>query len=154
MVGKKLVVVRDAGWSCDLTVASFFICPAQEGTIRSQLLIPPSQRRRPDPAFELRWRGTGIPYGRPSVRFFLGGGAARAGWSAEDRDWLTFETVKLRINPELATEQREALRMDYELADESLEIRVRRSMKPYLLAGMFIDHKSHRDLPRHFILDE
>jgi hypothetical protein len=79
---------------------------------------------------------------------------AVAGELPEDADWLTFETVKLRINPELTAEQREALRMDYELADESLEIRVRRSMKPYLLAGMFIDHESHRDLPRHFVLDE
>jgi hypothetical protein len=29
-----------------------------------------------------------------------------------------------------------------------------RSMKPYLLAGMLIDDESHRDLPRHFVLDE
>jgi hypothetical protein len=35
---------------------------------------------------------------------------------AEDTDWLTFETVKFRINPALSAEQREALRMDYGLA--------------------------------------
>lgn len=78
---------------------------------------------------------------------------AVSGELPDDTDWLTFDTVKLRINPELSGEQREALRMDYDLAGETLEIRVRRSMAPYLLAGMFIDHESHRDLPKHFVLD-
>lgn len=82
------------------------------------------------------------------------GPGTAAGELPEDADWLTFETVKLRINPALNAEQREALRMDYGLAGEILELRVRRSMRPYLLAGMFIDHESHRDLPRHFVLME
>ena len=38
----------------------------------------------------------------------------------EDTDWLTFETVKFRINPALSAEQREALRMDYGLAGGDL----------------------------------
>jgi hypothetical protein len=69
----------------------------------------------------------------------------------EDKGWTTFETVKLRINPDLGADQREALRMDYDLTGESLELRVRSCMKPYLLAAMFIDHESHSDLPRHFV---
>lgn len=75
-----------------------------------------------------------------------------AGELPKDADWLSFETVKFRINPALNAEQREALRMDYGLAGEILELRVRRSMKLYLLAGMLIDHESHRDLPRHFFV--
>ena len=108
-----------------------------------------------------RWHVRAWSSSRNDWRDFVLGRMAAVDWPGavagelpEDADWLTFEPVKLRINPELAAEQREALRMDYELADESLEIRVRRSMKPYLLAGMFIDHESHSDLPRHFVLDE
>jgi hypothetical protein len=78
---------------------------------------------------------------------------ATAGTLPEDADWLAFETIRFRINPELALEQREALRMDYDLAGDSLEIRVRRSMKQYLLAGMFIDQNKSSELPRHFVLD-
>jgi hypothetical protein len=43
--------------------------------------------------------------------------------------------------------------MDYGLAGDTLELRVRSSIRPYLLAAMFIDHESHLDLPRHFVLD-
>lgn len=47
-------------------------------------------------------------------------GAGRLGGELpEDTDWLTFETVKFRINPALNAEQREALRMDYGLAGET-----------------------------------
>lgn len=77
-----------------------------------------------------------------------------AGELPEDTEWTTFETLGFRINPALGAEQREALRADYGLAGDTLELRVRSSMKPYLLAAMFIDHESHRDLPRHFVLVE
>ena len=78
----------------------------------------------------------------------------RWGSRSEDMEWTTFETLGFRINPALGAEQREALRADYGLAGDTLELRVRSSMKPYLLAAMFIDHESHRDLPRHFVLVE
>lgn len=98
---------------------------------------------------------------RGDWRDFVLGRMAAAEWPGSvagelppDEDWETMETVKLRLNPELNAERREALRMDYGLAGEILELRVRRSMKPYLLADMFIDHESHRDLPRHFVLEE
>jgi hypothetical protein len=78
---------------------------------------------------------------------------AVAGKLVADEDWLAMETVKLRVNPELNAEQQEAMRMDYGLAGDVLELRVRRSMKKYLLAAMFIDHESHSGLPRHFVWD-
>ena len=72
----------------------------------------------------------------------------------EDADWNTIEKITLVINPKLSAEQREALRVDYDLHGDRLEIRIRRCMKPYLLANMLIDHESHRKLPRHFVMGE
>jgi hypothetical protein len=101
------------------------------------------------------WCGT-----RNEWRDFVFGRMISAEWPSEpakelpeDKGWTTFEIVKLRINPNLDTDQREALRMDYDLAGDTVELRVRASMKPYLLAAMFIDHESHSDLPRHFVLE-
>jgi hypothetical protein len=76
-----------------------------------------------------------------------------AGELPEDQAWMTFETVRLRLNPALGAEKREALRIDYDLTGDTLELRVRRAMKNYLLAAMFIDHESHSDLPRHFVME-
>lgn len=102
------------------------------------------------------WCGT-----RNAWRDFVLGRMVAAEWPGEaveslpeDPDWTTFETVRFRIHPDLGDEAREALRMDYGLAGDTLELRVRSAMKPYLLAAMFIDHESHRDLPRHFVLLE
>lgn len=69
-----------------------------------------------------------------------------------DEEWEVVETVKLRLHPDLGPEQREALRLDYGLAGEDLEIRVRRAMKPYLLAAMFIQPEAHKEVPRHFVV--
>jgi WYL domain len=69
-----------------------------------------------------------------------------------DEAWETIETVRLKINPELSPEKREALRMDYGLTGDAIELRVREAMKPYLLANLYID-ESHRELPRHFVED-
>jgi hypothetical protein len=77
-----------------------------------------------------------------------------AGELPEDLAWTTFETIRLRLNPGLDAPQRQALRFEYGLAGETLEIRVRSSMKPYLLASMFIDRDSHLQLPRHFVMEE
>lgn len=76
---------------------------------------------------------------------------AAAGELPLDTGWTTFETVSLRINPELTAEQREALRIDYGLAGETLELRVRSCMKTYLLAAMWIDQEGAHSLPRHFV---
>lgn len=69
----------------------------------------------------------------------------------EDAAWEKIETVRLTINPELNPEKREALRMDYGLTGDTLELRVREAMKPYVLANLYID-ASQRELPRHFVV--
>ncbi len=81
------------------------------------------------------WPDTGLPADLP-----------------RDDDWETMETVTLKINPGLDKERREALRMDYGLAKDTLEMRVRKAMKPYLLANLFLDAESGKDLPRHFVM--
>ena len=71
-----------------------------------------------------------------------------------DEDWEEWEVVKLRINSKLPQAQRRALRLDYGLQGEVLEIRVRKAMRSYLLAEMFLMEKGKRALPRHFELLE
>lgn len=92
-------------------------------------------------------------------RDFVLGRMSAAEWPQENADdlppdhaWETIETVRLTINPELAAEKREALRIDYGLTGEALEFRVREAMKPYLLANLFMDERN-RELPRHFVVD-
>lgn len=70
----------------------------------------------------------------------------------EDAEWEKSETVRLKINPALSPEKREALRIDYGLTGDTLDLSVREAMKPYLLANLFID-ESHRELPRHFVVE-
>ncbi|MCW1913044.1 WYL domain-containing protein [Luteolibacter sp. GHJ8] len=105
-----------------------------------------------------RWHVRAWCGAREDWRDFVLGRMSEATWPAKsfgdlpaDQDWDTFESVTLRINPELSDARREALRMDYYLAGDTLELRVRRSMKRYLLASLFIDHQSHLELPRHFV---
>jgi predicted DNA-binding transcriptional regulator YafY len=93
-------------------------------------------------------------------RDFVLGRISKAEWpepSGEvlppDDDWLAWETVRLRINPELGVEAQASLKMDYGLDSEVMEVRVRRALKGYLLAELYIDHESHRELPRHFVPD-
>ena len=71
-----------------------------------------------------------------------------------DEAWLTWETVKLRLNPALGAESRAALQMDYGLEGEEIEIRVRQALKGYFLAEMFIDGEGHTTLPNHFVMAE
>ena len=92
-------------------------------------------------------------------RDFVLGRIEAADWPGEvvedlsaDEKWTRMEVVRLVINPKLKKESREALRLDYGLAGEVLEIRVRAAMKPYLLAGLFLDEETGRNLQRHFVL--
>lgn len=71
----------------------------------------------------------------------------------KDTDWVKIETVKLKINPALNKERQEALRMDYGLAGNTLDLRVRTAMKPYLLAGLFLDPENGVAMPGHFVVD-
>ncbi len=102
------------------------------------------------------WCGT-----RMEWRDFVLGRISDAEWPSgpagklpDDDEWMTFQTVKLRLNPELTDKQREGLRMDYGMEGDTLEMRVRSSMRNYLLAEMFIDKEGHLTLPRHFVPGE
>lgn len=68
-----------------------------------------------------------------------------------DYAWETFENVRLRINPELSEEQKHAIRTDYMLIGDELELPVRKAMRRYLLNELFIEDGSG-GLPRHFTL--
>lgn len=71
----------------------------------------------------------------------------------KDEDWHTVETIKLTINPDLSKEQQEALRMDYGIAGKTLDMRVRKAMKSYLMAHLHLDPENGVELPRHFVVD-
>lgn len=107
-----------------------------------------------------RWHARAWCGQRNEWRDFVLGRIIKADWPKEDQadlpedtDWNTFETVRLRLNQKLDAAQQDALRHDYDLKDDVLKIKVRRAMKPYLLANLWIDEDHRRDLPRHFTLD-
>jgi len=79
---------------------------------------------------------------------------AAAGGVVADVDWETWETIRLRVNPALESDAKASLRMDYGLAGEVMEVRVRRALKGYLLAELFIDGVGHGTLPHHFVMEE
>ncbi len=107
-----------------------------------------------------RWHARAFCLESEEWRDFVLGRVAEAEWpgSAEevpaDEAWDRWVVVKLKVNPELDAVRRRALRMDYELESDSLEIRVREAMRPYLLAEMFLEGESGVEAPRHFTLDE
>lgn len=108
-----------------------------------------------------RWHVRAWCHTREGWRDFVLGRMKMAKWPGEsagtlpeDVDWANIETLVLRVNPDLSEEQRAALRLDYNLSGETLELRVRRAMKPYLLAAMFIQEPGMKELPRHFVLAE
>ena len=70
----------------------------------------------------------------------------------EDGAWERWVVVRLRVNPKLDAVQRRAVRMDYGLEEDVLEIRVREAMRPYLLAEMFLEEESGVVAPRHFVV--
>jgi predicted DNA-binding transcriptional regulator YafY len=106
-----------------------------------------------------RWNVRAWCENRREWRDFVLGRMSKADWPepAEevlpaDEDWQTWETVRLRINPELGAEARAALKMDYGLENEVMEVRVRRALRGYLLAEMFVDGEGHGTLPNHFVM--
>lgn len=108
-----------------------------------------------------RWAVRAWCENRQEWRDFVLGRISEAEWPEPSRDrlppdeeWETWETVRLRINPELDEQARVALKMDYGLDGEVMELRVRRAMKGYLLAEMFIDSEGHGTLPNHFVMAE
>jgi hypothetical protein len=107
-----------------------------------------------------RWHVRAWCETREGWRDFVLGRMDQAEWPEEaaglvpaDADWEAWETLRLRINPKLGKEAKASLRMDYGMNGETMEIRVRRALKKYLLAELYIDHESHNALPRHFVMD-
>ncbi len=108
-----------------------------------------------------RWNVRAWCENRLEWRDFVLGRMSEAEWPEsaegvlpEDKEWNEWETVCLRINPDLDADKKSSLMMDYGLEGEVMEIRVRRAMKGYLLAEMFIDGEGHGALPNHFVMAE
>lgn len=105
-----------------------------------------------------RWHVRAWCFDNEEWRDFVLGRFEEAEWpgAAEevpsDEAWDRWVVVKLRINPELDAVGRRALRLDYGIDGEILEVRVREAMRPYLLAEMYLEEEG-RDMPRHFIVD-
>ena len=106
-----------------------------------------------------RWHVRAWCETRQSWLDFVLGRISTAEWPTEasaeipiDADWLVHETIRLRVNPALGEQAREAIKMDYGIAGEVLEIRVRRAMRSYLEAEMFLA-KDGVVLPNHFIIE-
>lgn len=98
---------------------------------------------------------------RQAWRDFVLGRISAADWPFSvhtelpvDEEWNSWETVKLRINPQLGPQARAALQMDYGMVGETLEIPVRKAMKSYLLAELFVPEKDSPVLPPHFVMEE
>ena len=106
-----------------------------------------------------RWHVRAWCENNSAWRDFVPGRMSEAKWPQEtvgelpaDQAWEKIETVRLQINPELGPEKREALRIDYGLTEDVLEVRVREAMKPYVLANLYLD-EGNRKLPRHFVME-
>jgi hypothetical protein len=107
-----------------------------------------------------RWHARAFCLENNDWRDFVLGRMAEAEWPGkavevpDDGAWDRWVVVTLKVNPELDAVQRRALRMDYELESDVLEIRVREAMRPYLLAEMFLEGESGVEAPRHFSMGE
>jgi len=107
-----------------------------------------------------RWHARAYCLENEGWRDFVMGRIEEAEWPgmAEkvpgDAAWDTWVAVKLKVNPELNAVQKRALKLDYGLSGNSLTVRVREAMRPYLLAEMFLEGESGVDAPRHFTMDE
>jgi len=108
-----------------------------------------------------RWHVRAWCERREGWRDFVLGRISAAEWPVPvsdelpvDEDWEMWETVTLRINPRLGEQARAALQMDYGMAGETLEIPVRKAMRGYLLAELFISDANAPEMPPHFVLHE
>ena len=108
-----------------------------------------------------RWHVRAWCENHQAWRDFVLGRISKAEWPESvkeelpaDEDWLKWDTVRLRINPALGVEAQASLKMDYGLAADVMEVRVRRALRGYLLAEMFIDGEGHGVLPNHFVMEE
>lgn len=127
-----------------------------EGEVEPRVIVP-----RAFGSDGRRWHVRAFDVQHEEWRDFVFGRFKKVSWPEggedleglpEDEDWVSFETVRLQVNPELSEKAQEAIRMDYEMSSDTMELRVRRSMKTYLLAELFLEEGKERTLPRHFVM--
>ena len=74
-----------------------------------------------------------------------------AGEPPRDEEWEAFETLRLRVNPELSEDRRAALAMDYGIGKSGvLKVRCRRAMRQYVEAMLRVPVEGE-GLPGHFV---
>lgn len=107
-----------------------------------------------------RWHVRAWCEKREQWRDFVLGRMSQAEWPLPvtddvpmDEEWNRWETLCLRLNPDLEIGKRQSLQQDYGLEDDHLELRVRSSMKNYLLAELFVSADDSPTLPVHFVID-
>lgn len=108
-----------------------------------------------------RWHVRAWCEKREEWRDFVLGRMVRAEWPEvcegtlpPDEDWHAWETVRLRINPQLGNQARASLKLDYGLESEVIEVKVRRALRGYFLAEMYLDTAGGKALPAHFVMNE
>ncbi len=107
-----------------------------------------------------RWHVRAWCEKREQWRDFVLGRISKAEWPEAydgvmppDEDWHAWETLKLRLNPLLGAESRASLKLDYGIEGEVIEVKVRRALRGYFLAEMYLDAKEGKPLPPHFVMD-
>jgi predicted DNA-binding transcriptional regulator YafY len=106
-----------------------------------------------------RWHTRAWDQGHEEWRDYVLGRFEKISWPQEetvkglpkDEEWECWETVNLQVNPKLSEKAKAGIRLDYGLENDVLEMEVRKAMKPYLLAELFIEEGKTKELPRHFI---
>lgn len=107
-----------------------------------------------------RWHVRAWCERREEWRDFVLGRMGKAEWSEAydgttpvDEDWNAWELLRLRLNPQLGAEARASLKLDYGMEGEVMEVRVRRALRGYLLAEMYLDAAEGKALPTHFVVE-
>ena len=106
-----------------------------------------------------RWHARAWCEKREEWRDFVLGRIGKADWPEVyegtmplDDDWHAWETLRLRLNPLLGDEARASLKLDYGIEGEVIEMKVRRALRGYFLAEMYLDAEGGKVLPPHFVL--
>ena len=103
-----------------------------------------------------RWHARAYCLENEGWRDFVLGRIEEAEWPEgevevpRDEEWEEWDVVRLQINQRLSSEKRRALRMDYGMDGEVLEIRTRKAMRGYVLAEMYLSEEGEVEMPRHF----
>ena len=63
-----------------------------------------------------------------------------------DDDWMEIVQIQLQAHPGLSTKQRTALKYDYDMQDEQIELNVRRALVGYILQSLKVDTTANHSL--------